>query len=684
MRPPLIKAQDILEGLNPQQKEAVLATEGPVLVIAGAGSGKTRVLTHRIAYLIGVKGIPPTSILAMTFTNKAAEEMMERLRNLLGSTISGMWVGTFHSICVRILRKHIDKLGYSKNFTIYDRDDQKSVVKELEPEWEERPGSIVSRISRYKNGSYFPEDEREISLFKKYEEILKKSNALDFDDLLLKTIDLFEKFPDIRKIYAERFRYIHVDEYQDTNRAQYIILRHLSSIHKNLFVVGDEDQSIYGFRGADIRNILEFEKDFKDARVIRLEENYRSTKMIVRAATSLISHNKLRKGKNLWTRNSKGKKIMVVETRSEREEAELVADYIKRKGNDYRDFLVLYRTNAQSRALEEAMRRWQIPHIVVGTVRFYERKEIKDLLAYLKILVNPKDDLSLKRIINVPPRGIGRKTVEILENYASLNGLSLFEILKRVSGIEELKEGVKEKLADFLDLILDLSDMGDNVYMVLETLIERTGYIEYLRGMGESWEANSRIENVEELLGSVQEFVRESEGGSVEDYINSVILKSDIDEWEEKENAVVLMTVHNAKGLEFPFVIVTGLEDGTFPHRSSFTEDFGLEEERRLFHVALTRAKEEVLITYARERFTGRRSNLNPSRFLMEIDPETLFWPQAKNYGKDGEEIKRGDIVYHSMFGKGEVLEVYDGKAKILFSGGVRTLVLEFAKLKKL
>lgn len=684
MIPPPIKDDEILRGLNPQQKEAVLTTEGPVLIIAGAGSGKTRVLTHRIAYLTGIKGIPSSRILAMTFTNKAAEEMMERLRTLLGSYISGMWMGTFHSICVRILRKHINRLGYSKNFTIYDGDDQRSLIKGLEPRWAERPGAIVSKISRYKNGFYLPEDEREIALFKAYEDTLKKSNALDFDDLLLKTIELFENFPDVKKIYAEKFRYIHVDEYQDTNRAQYIILRHLSSVHRNLFVVGDEDQSIYGFRGADIRNILEFEKDFEDAKVIRLEENYRSTKTIIKAATSLISYNVLRKGKTLWTRNPKGEKIVVVETESEREEAELVADFIKRRGKNYRDFLVLYRTNAQSRAFEEAMRRLKIPHIIVGTVRFYERKEIKDLLAYLKIIVNQKDDLSLKRIINVPQRGIGKKTIEILENYASNHGLSLFEALKMVSGIEELKESAKERVAGFLNLILELSLMKDNVLKVLEEIIDRTEYIKYLSEMGESWETTSRIENVQELLGSVAEFMGESETGSVEEYIGSVILRSEIDEWEEKENAVVLMTVHNAKGLEFPTVIVTGLEDGTFPHYSAFGKSYEMEEERRLFHVALTRAKEEVLVTYAKNRYTRRGRYLKPSRFLKEIDPDTLFWPQAQEYMKQEEEIRKGDFVYHSMFGRGEVLDVYDGKAKVLFSNGIRILVLEYAKLKKL
>jgi len=587
-------------------------------------------------------------------------------------------------MCVRILRKHINKLGYKKNFSIYDRDDQRNLVKELKPKWKEKPGSIVSRISRYKNGSYFPEDEREIALFRRYEETLKKSNALDFDDLLLKTIELFDNFPEVKNIYAQRFRYIHVDEYQDTNRAQYIILKHLSSIHKNLFVVGDEDQSIYGFRGADIRNILEFEKDFEDAKIIRLEQNYRSTKTIIKAATSLIAHNTLRKGKTLWTRNPEGKKIAVVETNSERDEAEFVADIIKRKGRDYRDFLILYRTNAQSRAFEESMRRKRIPHIVVGTVRFYERKEIKDLLAYMKLLVNPKDDISFKRIINIPPRGIGKRTVEILEKYASSYGLSLFETLKLVSGIEELKENVKGRLTDFLNLLLELSQIKNDALKVLKRIIEMTGYIDYLSEIGESWEATSRIENVEELVGSVAEFVKESETESVEEYIGSVVLKSEIDEWEEKENAVVLMTVHNAKGLEFPIVVITGLEEGTFPHQSSFKEYHGVEEERRLFHVALTRAKEEVLITYAKNRFTRREKYLKPSRFLQEIDSETLFWPQSREYKYIDDEIKKGDFVYHSMFGSGEVLEVYEGKARVLFSDGIRTLVLEYAKLKKI
>lgn len=680
---PRIDENILLKDLNEEQRRAVLTTEGPVLVIAGAGSGKTRVLTYRIAYLIGVKGIPPSSILAMTFTNKAAQEMIDRLKSLIGS-IEGIWAGTFHSVCVKILRRHIKLLGYTSAFSIYDREDQARLIKEINDLVDERPGVIASRISAYKNGKYIPEDEREVELFKRYEETLKRANALDFDDLLLLTIKLFEKHEEVRDIYANRFRYIHVDEYQDTNRSQYIILKHLASKHRNIFVVGDEDQSIYGFRGADIRNILDFENDFEGAKVIRLERNYRSTKTIVRAATSLIAHNRMRKGKRLWTTNKPGKKIAVVEFEDEREEALYVGDMIRESGRNFGDFLVLYRTNAQSRALEEAMRYYGIPHRVIGSIRFYERKEIKDVLAYLKVIVNPDDDVSLLRVINIPPRGIGRKTIEFLKRYRERTGLRLYDVIGMAGSIEELRESTREKLLDFFRFLESLKEEAEKVdaYDITKKLIREIDYLSYLERSGEAWERVERRENVEELLGSIYEFVEQADDPSLMGYLTTVSLLTDIDELEE-DDFVVLMTAHNAKGLEYPVVIITGAEEGTFPHISSFYDDFEMEEERRLFHVALTRAKEEVVITYARRRYSRRNMVLGPSRFLSEIDKETLIFigeePQTQ-----GEEINKGDRVSHPLFGEGVVLEIYEGKARIKFSNGIKTLVLEYAPLKKI
>ena len=686
-----ISEERILSGLNDEQRKAVTTTEGPVLVIAGAGSGKTRVLTHRIAYLIGVKGVFPARILAVTFTNKAANEMKERIISLLSEEPRDLWMGTFHSICVRILRKHADKIGYSRNFVIYDRGDQESLVKQIARDFRdlaERPGSLVNRISRMKTGLSQELDERILRIYERYQQELKRCDAMDFDDLLLKVLELFESHREVRDFYAERFKYIHVDEYQDTNRIQYMLLRHLASHHRNLFVVGDDDQSIYAFRGADIRNILEFERDFPGATVIRLEKNYRSTRKILQAASTLISHNIHRKGKTLWTDNPEGEKIPIYETWDEREEAERVADLIYSSSRPPSDFLVLYRTNAQSRALEEALRKYGLPYTIVGGIKFYERKEIKDLLAYLRVILNPRDDVSLTRIINVPPRGIGKTSLERFQELASRNGLSLYEAFRYSAEIPGLRKTTKTKLEEFLALIDEFREkLGElDAYEILSEVINRTDYMDYISSTGQRWEVESRLENIQELLGSVAEFVSENEDGSLAAYLNSVSLKTEIDDWNPG-GAVTLMTVHNAKGLEFPVVIITGLEETVFPHFNSLGSHEEIEEERRLLHVAITRAKEKVYMTFTRRRFMRRERDLRPSRFLKELPQEAVEWMAGKPEEKvpQDDEIKRGDLVFHQIFGKGEVLKVYDGKAKVRFrSVGVKTLVLEYAKLVKL
>ncbi|RKZ04625.1 MAG: ATP-dependent DNA helicase PcrA [Candidatus Hydrothermota bacterium] len=686
-----ISEERILSGLNDEQRKAVTTTEGPVLVIAGAGSGKTRVLTHRIAYLIGVKGVFPARILAVTFTNKAANEMKERIISLLSEEPRDLWMGTFHSICVRILRKHADKIGYSRNFVIYDRGDQESLVKQIARDFRdlaERPGSLVNRISRMKTGLSQELDERILRIYERYQQELKRCDAMDFDDLLLKVLELFESHREVRDFYAERFKYIHVDEYQDTNRIQYMLLRHLASHHRNLFVVGDDDQSIYAFRGADIRNILEFERDFPGATVIRLEKNYRSTRKILQAASTLISHNIHRKGKTLWTDNPEGEKIPIYETWDEREEAERVADLIYSSSKPPSDFLVLYRTNAQSRALEEALRKYGIPYTLVGGIKFYERKEIKDLLAYLRVILNPRDDVSLTRIINVPPRGIGKTSLERFQELASRNGLSLYEAFRYSAEIPGLRRTTRSNLEEFLALIDEFREkLGElDAYEILSEVINRTDYMDYISSTGQRWEVESRLENIQELLGSVAEFVSENEDGSLAAYLNSVSLKTEIDDWNPG-GAVTLMTVHNAKGLEFPVVIITGLEETVFPHFNSLGSHEEIEEERRLLHVAITRAKEKVYMTFTRRRFMRRERDLRPSRFLKELPQEAVEWMAGKPEEKvpQDDEIKRGDLVFHQIFGKGEVLKVYDGKAKVRFrSVGVKTLVLEYAKLVKL
>ena len=680
----------LLKDLNPRQREAVLQIDGPVLVIAGAGSGKTRVLTYRIAYLVGVVGVSPYQIFAATFTNKAAQEMKERVEKLIQSDVSDMWIGTFHSMCARILRRHAKLLGYSQNFTIYDRTDQRNLIKTIVRENSRfKPQKLVSRISSYKNGAYIPDDEEEIRIFKKYQELMKINNALDFDDLLLLTIKLFEEFPDVKEYYADKFRYVHVDEYQDTNRTQYRLLLHLSSKHRNIFAVGDEDQSIYGFRGADIRNILDFEKNFPEAKIIRLEQNYRSTKTILEAATKVISRNRYRRGKTLWTENPVGEKLKLITARDEIEEAEKVVNLIYGSGRPYKDFVILYRTNAQSRAFEQVLRNYDIPYTIVGGIKFYERKEIKDILAYLKVLVNPQDEVSLIRILNVPARGIGKKTIEFLREFAKRNNLSLFETLQFAENFGGIRANTKLRMKEFYDTIIFLREYAKDhtAYEVAKKLIQLVDYREYIiHTYGKnSVETESKFENIDELLGSIRRFSEEVVDPTVENYITSVSLLTDVDEWDDRENVVTLMTVHNAKGLEFPVVIITGLEESVFPHISSFGNEYELEEERRLFHVALTRAKEKVILSFATRRSIRPKNTLQVSRFVTEI-PEKIIEsdkPIPEGPKHTQRKFKVGDNVYHNFFGFGQVINISDGKVEVRFQSGLKKIRSDSDKLRK-
>lgn len=703
--------KEILANLNEQQKEAVTTTEGPLLILAGAGSGKTRVLTHRIAYLIKEKKVSPSNILAITFTNKAAEEMKTRVENLLGY-VGDLWVSTFHSACVRILRRDIDKLGYDRNFVIFDTTDQKALVqeclKELDLSEKQYPIKMVlNAISSAKDKMVYPDDyidffgdtyrNRKIKeIYKLYQHKLKKINALDFDDIIIKTIELFKENPEILEFYQRKFRYIMVDEYQDTNTPQYYFVNLLAQRHRNLCVVGDDDQSIYGWRGADVRNILNFEKDYPEAKVIKLEQNYRSTKIILEAANHVIDNNVYRKKKSLWTQNKEGEKIVLCELENEREEAEFVIQEIiklkERENRSFKDFAILYRTNAQSRPFEEALMKVKVPYKVVGALRFYDRKEIKDILAYLRLIVNPYDDISFKRIVNVPRRGIGPATIEALEKIAREKDTSLF------FAIEDLKNARnKGSLLQFKQFILDLIDKKDamSVSDLIKYILEQTGYIEELK-REESEEAEGRIENLNEFLNAAYEFEESSEDKSLEAFLAGITLVSDIDMAGDIGESVVLMTLHSAKGLEFPVVFMVGMEEGLFPSYSSFEDDHELEEERRLCYVGITRSKERLYLTYARQRNLYGRSQYNSySRFISEI-PERLIVryniPTSKKTGfvsvhtfSDVYErpFSLGDKVEHKIWGIGTVVKVEGEEITVAFPNvGIKKLDLRFAPIK--
>ncbi len=613
---------DILEGLSEIQKEAVQYGEGPLLLLAGAGSGKTRVLTHRIAYLIQERGISPTNIMAVTFTNKASGEMKERLADLVGPLLSALlWVSTFHSGCVRILRDDIEKLGYSRNFTIYDGTDQKILMKQVMDELQIdskqfRPAGFLNAISNAKSklqdyntyagtvGNFF--EQKAADAYKLYQRHLTENNALDFDDLLMLTVRLFEEHPDILEFYQDKFRYILIDEYQDTNHAQYRITKYLAQKYRNICAIGDDDQSIYSWRGADIRNILDFERDYEDAKVFRLEQNYRSTQTILEAAHNVVVNNKRRKEKKLWTENPTGEKIICYEGIDEKGEADYIADVIGKLCSDgvckYNDIALFYRVNAQSRVLEEALRTShpRIPYTIVGSVKFYERAEIKDILAYLRLLVNPRDAISLRRIINVPTRSIGKTSISRIADFAQEEGITLYEAVKDVELVPDLQNRAKKAVSAFVEIIEGI-DPDRKPSEVIEDVLEKSGYIKALKEEG-SVKSESRIENSKELLSEAKEFEDNYEEPTLGAFLEGITLKADIDSWEEQSDQVSLMTLHNAKGLEFPVVFITGLEEGMLPWSRSLQNDLEMEEERRLCYVGITRAKQRLYFTLASER----------------------------------------------------------------------------------
>lgn len=644
--------QKLLEKLNPEQRKAVVTTEGPLLILAGAGSGKTRVLTNRIAYLISEKGVLPRNILAVTFTNKAAGEMRERVKSILGPVGDRVWVSTFHSACVRILRKEITKLGYGENFVIYDDREQLGVIKGAMAalninEKLFAPKAIAGRIDRAKNhllnaSSYsaLAKDffaERAAKVYAAYEEEMKKNNALDFNDLIMLAVRLFNEHPDVLKTYRDQLRYIMVDEYQDTNHAQYKLIKMLAEEYRNLCVVGDDDQSIYAWRGADISNILDFEKDYRDAVVIRLEQNYRSTKNIIKAAGEVVKRNSGRKGKTLWTDNPEGEPISFYSARDEHDEAGFVTREIARQKNEvvadcgtplqYRDFAVFYRTNAQSRVMEDRLMRDGIPYTIVGGMRFYDRAEIKDILAYLKVIANPSDAIGLKRIINVPHRGIGDATLEKVEGFASDRRITLFEAIREVvegreAGAGELlSKGPRLKLQQFYDLMerLNKGAAAGGIAKLSQKVLDETGYIQKLKEE-KTEEALGRIENLEEFITAAEEFDEKAEEKTLRSFLDQVALVSDMEEYEGETDRVTLMTLHAAKGLEFPVVFIIGMEDGLFPHSRTKDDPEGLEEERRLCYVGMTRAQNKLYLLNARERRVFGRDQINsPSIFLSEI-----------------------------------------------------------------
>ncbi len=740
----------LLNDLNPIQQKAVLETEGPLLVFAGAGSGKTRVLTYRIAYLIREKGVRPWNIFAVTFTNKAADEMRERVERLLGESAKGTWISTFHSACARILRQHIEHLGFKRNFVIYDDQDQerhlKTIMKELNLDFKMfPPRAIQSGLDQLKNAGITPDryspspynifQKRLAVVYQRYQEDLHRNNALDFGDLLTFVAILFRRFPEVRGSYQELCRYVMVDEFQDTNLIQYQLIRQMTETHRNICVVGDDDQSIYRWRGAEVGNILNFEKDFPEARVITLEQNYRSTQNILQAASHVVRKNRYRKEKKLWTENPEGEPLTFYVAEDEEDEARFVTQKIVehvslgKPGKSYRDVAVFYRINAQSRALEDELVKNRVPYTVVGGMKFYERKEIKDVLAYLKLIDNPSDGLSLKRIINVPPRGIGEKTVEKIEAFAREEGVSLYEGLKR--GIEEdwLPLALKTKMKEFIQLIETFrKDAGSFTLSQLTlALLATTGYLQRLKEEGTD-EAISKIENVDELINVMMGLEQGEEKVSLETFLDKVSLVTDIDLYEDKGNRVSLMTLHCAKGLEFPTVFIVGLEEGLLPHYRRGEEIEDMEEERRLFYVGMTRAKERLFLSRAEERstFGVGRANL-PSRFLDELPVELLqseekeggtesLFSQEAHWREGGHQtemvpedlsqeisfseeaglvlspegffpLKIGMRVRHPKFGVGRVKSIEgmdeDQKATVVFqNGGVKRLKVRYANLE--
>ncbi|MCT4795622.1 MULTISPECIES: DNA helicase PcrA [Exiguobacterium] len=644
-------SEELVKGMNPPQAEAVKYTDGPLLIMAGAGSGKTRVLTHRVAYLMASKQIAPWNILAITFTNKAAREMKDRIARLVGGVADDIWISTFHSMCVRILRRDIDRIRYDRNFSILDSSDQltaiKQVLKELnlDPKKYE-PRTLLGMISNHKNELRTPQEaaalvgnnpyEKVISdVYTAYEKKLKQNNVLDFDDLIMKAIQLFQEAPDVLAFYQKKFRYIHVDEYQDTNRAQYTLVKLLAEAHENLCVVGDSDQSIYRWRGADIANILTFEKDYPSAHVILLEQNYRSTKRILEAANGVIQNNSSRKDKKLWTENAEGEKLLLHVASDDRDEAFFIINQMKelrQEGIDYGEMAVLYRTNAQSRGLEEMLLKSNIPYKMVGGTKFYERKEIKDILAYLRLIANPDEDISFVRVVNEPKRGIGAATVDKLGDFAAMQGVSLMEAIRDIE-LSGIAPRTATKLAEFRKLMVDLRQMADylSISELIEEVLKKSGYEEMLK-IEKTLEAESRLENLQEFLSVAQNFEKESDEQTLVAFLTDLTLVSDLDSLEEVDelHQVTLMTLHSAKGLEFPVVFLIGMEEGLFPHSRALNDPEEMEEERRLAYVGITRAEKRLYLTRAQSRMLYGRFQNNPeSRFLHEL-PETLLERSGK------------------------------------------------------
>jgi DNA helicase-2/ATP-dependent DNA helicase PcrA len=707
-----------LSDLNPAQREAVLATEGPVLVVAGAGSGKTRVLTYRIAHLVSACGVEPNEILAITFTNKAAEEMKRRLEDVLGDATRRMWVMTFHAACGRILRREAPRLAYRSNFTIYDQADQVRLVKMIleEEGWDPKrfvPRGIHAQISNAKNQLVGPEEYRSrvasfydqtvADVYERYQRRLHASNAVDFDDLLMLTVEVLERFPEARKRWQKSFRYVLVDEYQDTNHAQYRLLQLLAGEQGNVFAVGDPDQSIYAFRGADIRNILEFERDFGGARTIALEQNYRSTNAILRAANGVISRNRERKPKNLWSELGAGDPVRVIEVEDEHAEARFVAAEIAglvEEGYAGSEIAVFYRTNAQSRVLEDVLVRQDIPYQVIGGPRFYERAEVKDAIAYLQVIDNPYDAVSLARIANRPRRGIGDTSLARLQAFADAQGISLLEAVARAddAGVGSAPLKAVQRFQTLLESLM-AGALELPVPELLEKVLERSGYLESLEAE-RTVEAQGRVENLQELVGVAREYQGTAAEPSLSEFLQQISLLSDQDELAEEQSLVTLMTLHNAKGLEFRAVFLIGMEEGVFPHARSIEEQ-GLEEERRLAYVGLTRAKERLTLLHAAARaLWGTRDYRLPSRFLdelpeEEIERERLRPASWSSYGAHARalapqgpapDLATGDNVRHSTLGEGIVTRIEpDGTVTVRFAGDgtERRLMLEYAPLEK-
>lgn len=736
---------NMLDKLNERQKEAVLATEGPVLVLAGAGSGKTTVLVNRIAYMISEKHIRPWNILAITFTNKAAREMKDRIERLLGDTAKDMWIGTFHSVCVRILRSCIDLLGYSRDFVIYDTADTKTVMKEClrELDIDEKifpVRNVLSIISNAKNDlmdaatfeNVYKSDYRMsiiAKIYYRYQTKLRKNNAVDFDDIILNTVKILSENPDVLSKYQDKFRYILVDEYQDTNNSQYLLINLLAQANRNLCVVGDDDQSIYKFRGANIGNILNFEDDYSDVQKITLDQNYRSTQNILDAANSVISNNKGRMGKSLWTSNGDGNKVFVYTGTNEYDEARYIARQIKKHFDEqgsFSDCAILYRTNAQSRVIEEMLMRESVPYKVLSGLRFYDRKEIKDIIAYLRVVYNPNDDVSLARIINEPKRKIGNATLEKARNIAREKETSLYDVISHADDYPEFKTAIK-KLLGFSEIIQSLIKLKDTVTIedLTGRILNDTGYMPALV-MEDTTESKTRIENLGEFISVITEFEKNEEtGNTLGEFLENISLVSDIDGYDENEDSAVLMTIHSAKGLEFPIVFLSGLEEGLFPGMRSMESDDDIEEERRLCYVAITRAKEQLYITKTISRtIHGKTMPTTASRFFKEIPVEYLedkttlqpkvakvmqdlgvrnaaapkkevymtkgFGSSVKSSGStDYSKFKAGDTVEHRTFGRGEILKATpcgnDCILEIQFESiGFKRLMAAFAKVKKI